>query len=294
MGKPVDARKELFKESKKRSLRRRKILLSLFIGLVVVFLIGFVLVLRLNIFIIQEINIVGNKVVKTESLMSLTEKRLAGNYLFVIPKNNNFLFSPFYLGQNIIKNFPDIENVTVQREGFTKLEVKVSERSPKLLWCLSAVEGDECFYADKTGFLFAPAPNFSDNILFKVYGLIDSDPIGGRPLSAERFSGLLSIIDSLPGLVKSAGITPAVPRRLTIDRAGDCRVLISGSNTTASSTTAGTWTIVFNQTQDLPTLASNLNTVFATPEFQADLISADHQLDYIDLRFGKKVFYKFK
>ncbi len=204
------------------------------------------------------------------------------------------MFSPFYLGQNIIKNFPDIENVSVGRDGFTKVLISVSERSPKLLWCLTAEDNDKCFYADKTGFLFSVAPNFSDNILFKVYGLIDSDPIGTRPLSADQFSELLTTIDSLPGLVKSAGITPAIPRRLTIDQAGDCRVLISGAGNTASSTTSGTWTIVFNQSQNLQTLASNLNTVFSAPEFQADLISASHRLDYIDLRFGKKVFYKFK
>lgn len=294
MGKPVDARKELFKESKKRTLRRRKILFGLFLGLVVILLISFVLFLRLSIFRITEVKVTGNKVVKTESIMSLAKTRLAGSYFWIIPKDNNFLFSPFYLGQNIIKNFPDIENVSVGRDGFTKVLISVSERSPKLLWCLAAEEGDKCFYTDKTGFLFSVAPNFSDNILFKVYGLIDSDPIGTRPLSADRFSELLTTIDSLPGLVKSAGITPAIPRRLTIDQAGDCRVLISGTGNTASSTTSGTWTIIFNQSQNLQTLASNLNTVFSAPEFQADLISASHRLDYIDLRFGKKVFYKFK
>jgi hypothetical protein len=325
----ADVRRELLEKSKAKAKRRRRIWQGIFATLFVLFIIGIILFLRWEKIRVATIEIAGNKTVQTEDLKKYIENKITGQWFYLIPKNNSLFVSKHDLGQNILVDFPDISEIKIKRDGFTKLDLKVSERAPEILWCrknastvvsvpvvspvvatattgssTSAVlqlrqdyveagstgttsDNDKCFYSDKTGFIFADAPNFSGNVMFKVYGLLSDEPIGGRPLPQEDFTDLLQTIDALPELFKTAGLSAVTPKNLSMDSYGDCKVTIAGTDLIPD------WQVIFHYRQDLNEVANNLHTIFSSTEFKADKANSG-ALDYIDLRFGKKVFYKFK
>jgi len=282
----ADVRRELLEKSRRQAKRRQRLWLMLFVILLISILVGTVFFLRWEEIRISTISVSGNKVVKTEDLDGYIKTQISGMWFWVIPKNNSLFINKLSLGQGVRQQFPDISKLEIKRVGFNKLDLKVYERSPKFLWCQSG-EIEKCFYVDETGFIFAEAPNFSGNILFKIYGLLSQGPVGSRPIARSSFVGLVKIIDTLPDLFRASGLDVAQSEKLLIDKYGDCRVTVIGLSS------GNDWQFIFHYQQDLSELASNLNTIFNSSEFKADKASLG-SLDYIDLRFGKKVFYKFK
>ena len=301
MAKPVDARRQLLVESRERTKRRRR-------GLVVVLVIGAVLVIGVFFGLLHypavhvtTVTIKGNQTIPAGEVQKIVERSLQGSRFFIIPNNVSWLIDKQILGEKLAAEFSNIRQVAIELEGFSELIVTISEREQKVLWCansqqvVSDASTQTCWYTDATGVLFAPAPNFSDSVVLKLSGLINSPDqvVGTRILPQEEFVSLLKTVEALPQVIAAAGINPTRPKRVILDRHDDVRLVISGRQTTASTSVSGDWEVLFNRDQALTELIKNLTTVLSAPEFKADIGQAS-SLAYIDLRFGKKVFYKFK
>ncbi len=83
----------------------------------------------------------------------------------------------------LLEKYKRIENVDLSTRGQT-LTVSIKEREPAYLWCEGnlSVDADtehaqKCYFADKTGYIFANAPQFSGDAFFIYAGLIEEDPI---------------------------------------------------------------------------------------------------------------------
>ena len=280
-------------ELKKR--RRRAILNKIFLsvfGLGAIFFL-FTYISRLPNLNIVEIQIEGNKTVDTEILKTTIERELAGKYLWLFPKTN-ILFYP----QNAIKNelrdkFTRLSNIDLSIKNNKILFVSLTEREAKYTWCgtgVSSVEilqgsptpeipKEKCYFLDENGYIFDEAPYFSGEVYFKFYGTT-GQPLGSYFLK-DKFKQLTSFKDILVNIELK-------PVSLYATKDGDIEIFLSRGS---SATTLPK--IIFKIDADFQNVAENLEAALTTEPLKSQLKNKYSSLEYIDLRFGNKVYTKF-
>ncbi|HEY4517963.1 MAG TPA: hypothetical protein VJI74_03710 [Candidatus Paceibacterota bacterium] len=262
--------------------RRRKVLLWKFAlggGALVLLLLALVGLSRIPGTLISKVLVSGVSGVSATSVEGFVMQKLSGSYLAFFPKANMLLYPRHSLEAALLSAFPKISSAEIGLDDFDTLHLTVIERSPAALWCTSAEEaeeGEQCYFLDQTGFLFGTAPQFEGEVFLRVYGgIADGVPqgIGGQVLSAESFRQLFSFILSLKDLEIS-------PTALWIDAEGDYTLLLSGGSK-----------ILLSKDEDLVIVRENLESVLASDSFKNGKLE---QLDYLDLRFGNKIYFKEK
>ncbi len=262
----------------KRRIFTRKILFFSF-GLLVI-LAGLVYLSRISAFGIHSIAITGNKVVDTEMIRTVVEKEITGNYLWVIPKKNVLLYPRNDIQNKLADQFKRIGDVKFYIKN-KELEVSVSERVGIYTWCgekagiVESSKTEKCYFLDKEGFIFDEAPFFSGEVYFKFYG-----PAGiGTYFSKDNFKKLAYFKDALTTI----GLKPASLHIYD----GDIKIFLSGQGRPSGPY------IIFKSNSDFQKLAENLDTALNTEPLKSNFKNKYSSLEYIDLRFGNKVYYKF-
>lgn len=261
---------------KKRSLFIKRFTL-IFCILIILITSGLILLLRMESIQIREVNIEGTNIIDKKEVQDLVDSSLTGNYFWVIPKSNIFLYKIKKLNNDLIEKFPGIYKLDVGRNGFNKIYIKIIERKPEALWCedLKNESSPLCYFVDSAGIIFARAPFFSGNVYFMYSGVLNAEsPLGVQIFTAQDFSAFQSFIKQS---TSKLGI-PIVGVELK-DR-GDFDLLLSyGSR------------ILLNKNISYDEIYNNMNAVFKSNEFSSSTLST---LDYIDMRFGNKIYYKNK
>ena len=236
---------------------------------VVTLITGLVMLSQASFLTIKNVSLAGNATISQEAVLATVDKHLTGDYLWLFPKRNIFLYPKDRLVETLLKQFATAKKVSIKRRSLQTIMIEFSERENNALWCLNE---SECFFLDSSGYVFAQAPNFSGDIYRKYFGGISADPIGQQYLSAKDFAALESFVTA----VSSLGLTP---KATYLTASGDYEIFL----TTSSK-------IMLNQEKSLVATFINLEALWQSRDFQTEL--AGKNLDYIDLRFGNKVFYK--
>jgi len=258
--------------------RRRVVLdkiLILFLGILAIF-ISLVCLSRLKSLNISDIEISGNKVVDTEAIKNVIEQQMAGKYLGLFPKTNLLLYPKKNIETELENQFKRLENINLSIKNNKILEVSVDERTPEYLWCgaESNLEVEKCYFMDENGYIFDQAPYFSGEVYFKFYGL------PAQTGSIQNFKQLISFKDILISL----GLKPIA---LYIANDGDIQIFLSGGSFVTAPK------IILRANADFENAAENLQTALTTEPLQSEFKNKYASLQYIDLRFGNKVYYKF-
>lgn len=234
---------------------------------------------------IKHIYISGNVKVEDGQIFGVVANSLRGYYYGIYPKSNILIYPKKVVGDSIMRNIPWIASVAVSG-GVNSVIVNVIEREPKYLWCDSIdkpIIDRICYYLDKDGFAFGRAPGFSGHIYPEFYG---GDKKGGYirkfVLPVEKLNTVLKIKDGGEKALADNNINLGKIYGFYIHNNGDYDLLLSdGKNE---------YKINFSLNTDV---LKKLNTVLSSPFFIKELRDGNKRLEYIDLRFGKKVFYKF-
>lgn len=282
-------------KKKKLDILKRKILI--FFGLFLIVFICFVFLLRWERLNIQSVSISGNKVLESKILENIVNEKIAGNYLWVIPKTN-FLFYP---KQNIKKEltnqFKRIKEISfnINTKDVKTLEITLSEREPKYTWCGDNIPTDieaeeyKCYFTDNTGYIFDEAPYFSGGVYFQFFGKIDNlvkeenqEYIpSGYSFMPEVFPKYISFINTLNTMgVKSSA--------LLIKEDGDLEFYLASKATLLNAPK-----IILKKDFNLEKSIENLQAALSTEPLSTDFKNKYSSLLYFDLRFGNKVYYKF-
>lgn len=276
----------LRRRKRKIFFRKSSLLLALF-----VIVVGGLIFLSWRPFLqIKEVSVAGINVLPENELLNEVEDVLGGRYLLVFPKRNIFLAPQRALEKNLKITYPRIETIDIDIDTKRKLNIVLTEREGQYLWCdgvsVSAEqEQSDCYYMDDRGKIFDKAPYFSaGNIYFSFYGNISDDIedqiLGERYLSMEEFMKLTSFIDSLDKMdIKS----------FACKEEGDDFILYLGTKK-SSNMPYMSW----RRDIDMAHLKSNVDSAFATEPFKTRYKDDFASLEYIDLRFENKVYYKFK
>ena len=230
---------------------------------------------------VTRIDISGNSVIKADDVSALVERDLSGNFLKIFPKKNIFIYPRGQIEKDVLATFPRADSVSISLGDSRALAIDLTLRKPVSLWCASAsstlsdILSESCYFFDKNGFIFAPAPNFEGPVFVKYYGILSGDPIKQVFLGGETISKLGSFLEGLDNSLKLTATNVYLKddyKEYDVFLSNGVGLYISGN-------------VPFEDS--LNNLALFLN---SSSTKQIDI----SKFNYIDLRYGNKIYYKLK
>jgi len=261
---------------KRSSLRSRRRRSRMFITLAIaVLILGAAYAVRyasyLPRFSIQHIEIAGAKDVGTEPVSTFVASKLVSDSFAFFSPSNIFLYPRKSIEEAIKKDFPRIKDVSISRESLlaTAITVSIEERKAFARWCGNGT----CFALDESGFIFAAASTTLNVATAYVFEgpLAASEPLGQTYLPGS-FVGITALLERLG----QAGFSP---QKIRTDGEQDFSIDLSHGFTIHAS--FGT---------DVGLIVKNLELVLSSDALRGK----EGDIEYIDLRFGNRVYYKLK
>ncbi len=231
---------------------------------------------------IRDISVRGGSPEETAKIENLARGFLYGRYYFTFARANALLYPKNVIEREIYDRYPTIANVSVGLSNLHQININLTERVPVALWCerigvIAAQTLGNCFQMDDTAFIFAPfATTTATTSPFLIFSsnLSTTTPVGRYYTNGSRLNNLLAFAQK----ASSAG--------LAVSEFDD-----QSDGTTDILLAEGAKFIVAPDT-DLPTALENVLTLINDPGFGG--VANLSKIDYIDLRFGSKIFYKAK
>ena len=257
-----------FLNKKKRNV---KIKMSIFGTLGVVILIGFFYWMQQPSLNIDKIEIIKNTFSKSEKIEARVSEVLDGKFLLLIPKTNALVIPRSEAEEKLKEFFPEIEKINIDLQGFHGIEVEVVEYEPKMIWCN---EEDKNYFVSKEGnvFLEEPLLHSYENLL-KMEDKKENLELGQNVIDPDFLQGLNSFAEKLGDLdieILKIKHTDEDVYRMDTNRQFE---------------------IVVSEKDDLNSAFENIETILENGALKKEDLDL---VDYMDLRFGNKVFYKLR
>lgn len=271
---------QLDRNSQERRAQRTKFLfVGILLALVVVA--GLIAFLRKKEFQVTEVKVLGAQSIDASDVASVVKASLAGNRWVVIPCSNALLVSKMSLRSELLTKVPTLADASIQFQGKNTLVVTIVEKDPRYVWC----DGETCFFVDNQGVLYADAPFFSDGVyvIFSRGGVDMTHPAGTSYLPPEGMRALEQILEHLkqyPVQVLGVDVRPD----------GDMAIRMNSLKGVAVNPQAF---ILVTKTDTVQTIHDALNLIMGDKGFVDTLKLKGDKLEYIDLRFPGKIYYKF-
>ncbi len=243
---------------------------------------------------ITKVYIQGNKQVENSRIFNIVKESLDGKYLGLYPKNNVFIYPKKMIIESLLHNIPTIASVDVSN-NHASLFLNIQERVPKYLWCddlTKSMLSRACYYLDVDGFAFDKAPSFSNHVYLEFYGGNKRGGyLGQSILSPAVIHAVVDIKDYVERLIADRRYPLGDLYGVNVyPDGGDYDILFASG--------AKEWKVIFNLDPNLlesnkQSIEKKFRAIMISSFFLKELGAAGNRLEYIDLRFGKKVFYKF-
>jgi cell division septal protein FtsQ len=267
------------KPSRARRERRRALILKVVFSVVglIILIVASSIISNLSYFRISNFEIVGLEGVDKRAVDISAKMPLIGTYLWFWPRDCYFYLSTSGVEESLLKNIPRLLSVDISRSGLKTIKISLVERKPAGLWCANT-DSQKCYFLDEQGLVFDRAPSLSGQLFVKYLGLLqsDADPLNQRYLTKESFSAL----NDLMSWVLASGISVTY---VSVDVDGFYRLHLPGGGE-----------IFVNEKQDVDRTFRNLQSLLKEKGLLSKTVSFDTNLDYVDLRFGEKVYIKKK
>lgn len=271
------ARKDFLASSRK--LRRKRLIFKAIVfGVIfVVFFSGIVAFFRIPYFQVVKIELIGNNYLIESDLIEATTRKLGGKYLWLFPKNNIFLIPKDKILAELMDEFKRIKKINIDKKYFNRIVLRLEERNNSVLYCVA----ENCAYADESGFIFEKAPFFSGAVFLKLTDQRDLND-GGYDKIIEKHLGLRLIDENkFNKIAEFAKLTDKIG-------GGVLEIILKKENIYEFYTQEG-WKIILNNKNEIKGAYLNL---IAT--LDSNIKDERAKLDYIDLRLGNKIYFKYK
>jgi len=214
-------------------------------------------------------SLLGDAVLRSSLASTLT----AQNKLF-LPKNNIFLFSPGDAERALREQGVGISKVKKRYPNTILIEFENTE--PKFIFCPDAF----CYYVNQNGIVSERAPIFSDNPL-PLLLVPHRDPILGDQIISKRAGTFLTIFQ------KSIAVLHIAAVKIEMEQSGESTTDSINITIRGESDRAHTWQLLVSESSDPEKLAGDLELLI-----REKIKDAMGRLEYIDLRFPDKAFFK--
>jgi cell division septal protein FtsQ len=249
----------------------KQLLKNLTTGFGVFFLIGLILYgvwhgTRAQAVTINEVIVTGGETISHSAVEADVSALLVGEYARFIPRR----FAWTYPENEIMAKLLEVDRVkdpALERDG-KQLLVTLAEYEPVALWCDSSTS-ESCVFLDQDGYGFASAPNLSGGAYTRFVR------IGELASTSELFTVRLDfvLLRELVALLKEYGWPVAT---VEFDQARDVFIYLAAGGELKVS-------LLLTPAQTI----DNLQTVLGTEQY---VHLEPGKFEYIDLRFGNKVF----
>ena len=240
--------------------------LILMVGIPVSLVVGLIFISRADFLQIKDFKVEGAETLSAQNIEDTALKLIYGKWLFFIPKSNIVFFNKEKLATALLANYPRIEKVDVNKQFLDEsIGLSLTEREANFLWCSLR---NECFSMTKNGLVFERSGNVGDKIIFR--GVLDNNPLMKNFATLQEMQKYLSFVDAL----KNAKIIVT-------------EINIESSDKAVAKTNTGD--IIFGP-EEVDLSISAQNAIILINEIKSKNPSA--QFNYIDARFGNKMFYK--
>lgn len=264
-------------ESKVRARRRRqRVIILLWGGFALFFLFILVAWATWVPFVrIQRVEASGAQSVASSTVQKKVQDEIDGKYFLIFAKDNILLYPKGSIQHDLLTQFPIFKSVALHIKGFTRLEVEVVERKGVAVWCgESLASSSPCFLLDDSGVVYAPAADFSGNAYERYYGSVPSLTLPTQFLTTQKFKELYALIQALKN-------TPGLSiQSVSVNSDGDVRAV-----------TRSGFVLLFVLNGASGDVYQRFNLALAAAPFTSHTLS---DFEYLDLRFGDKLFYKLK
>ncbi len=194
------------------------------------------------------------------------DRILSSKFFGVVPKNRIFSFQVEEVKDGLLSKFTNIETLEIERTSLSSILIFAKEREPVAVFC-----DEDCFFVDKSGLAYERAPIFSSGVLIKFMDKRSSEISKGKfIMNEEDFNKILEFKNKLED---SFSI-----KEIYLEDNNVCKFYLEEG-----------WYITINIKDDVDYLFNNFSLFW---EELSEKNSKD--FEYIDLRFGKKVFFKWK
>ena len=146
-----------------------------------------------------------------------------------------------------------------------------------------SINDNKCYFLDSDGYIFDKAPYFSGDVYFKFYGdsLLSNENPSGSYLMKDKFSKIIEFKNSIEKMNLK-------PTSFYLNENGE------EGNFSLFGEPGISPKIIFKVDGDYEKLAENLQAAISVDPLKTNLKTKSSSLLYLDLRFGNKVYYKFK
>ena len=249
------------------------------LGVLGVVLISTLLGVRHKTFAVRVVTINGNVQVQTTDIETRVDAIVHDERFHVFPPESILFVPHTRIVHMLTDSFPHIEHVTIERRWTDRtLFISVSERVGSFAWCgeTREVPQEHCIVADEQGVLFDHATDNSTPLL-RVFGVLapSAEHESVHPLFARVEPPYLALMHAQKQALQEAGFnaTEVVFRDkdvfFTLDKGFEVRL-----------------DATYPTTENIRALLS----VLSLDELANVSLDA---LQYVDLRFGERVFYTF-
>jgi len=251
--------------------RRRRLIVFGFVVFALVLLVGALAwASRAPVFTIQGVEVRGTHTVSKDALKAAAEGQLSTAGFALFSKRSMFLYPEKTIEKQILEIFPRVKTVEASLTAVINpsLSLSVAEREPFALWCEDV---STCFFLDDEGVLFAPS-TFTQKKMPIFYGGMVGEVREGTSFLPTRFLYAITLINELEKreiLVKS----------FTVLHEDDFEI----------KTKEGV-RLVIGFDQQIEDVASNAETALESETLEGKV----KNIEYVDLRFGNRVYYKLK
>ncbi len=233
---------------------------------------------------IHNLEIVGNVSLSVRDIATATNKFLTGRYFFTVPKESIFFYPKSAIAKSIAESFPEIKRAEIGIKNFNTLGISVAERTPSALWCvknenLAGEKIADCYKLDDSSFIFSRATTKDSAEVGFVKFFASStgaSPIGQTYLSSAFFRSLMDFAKNFSAL----GFSVVAFRERSEREQGDFEAVLEGGVR-----------LIFSRDSNLTSIFANVESIISDSGLGKDGFA---KLDYLDLRFGNKIFYKMK
>lgn len=261
--------KDVLASSKR--FRRKKILKRLlFVSVLLLFIFfgGFVGLFFINDLKVNLISVHGSSIFLKDRVEFEIKNILSSRFLLFVPQDRIFSFSEKKMEALLYVEFPELSGVSVKKDFPSTVIVEIKEREPVAVLCEE--NNRTCFYLDKTGFIFDQAAFFSSGVFLKFFNEREEQlQIGNFLLDQELFRRLLKFKERTDSLIKISEIYLKPEGIYKLQTFEGFYLILDGEDD---------WDIAF----------SNFDVFLKEITKEKNI----KDIEYIDLRFNNKVFYK--
>lgn len=264
MNKKYNSKKLLAKKKRAKKIKR-----WFFVIFILILIIGFFYWMRHPSMNIDKIEIVKNSFSKSENIEASVHKVLEGNEFFLIPKTNA-LFLPRKEAERELKEiYPEISEIDIDLKGTKQIEVEIFEYEPEAI----LISNSGKYFINEEGRVFLEEPMLhSRDDLLSIEKEIEVS-LGDNVIDKKFLNDLNLFVQKL----KDIDIKVKIAR----NPEEDVYRLETGRG----------FEIVISSVDDLSDAVSNIQAILEKGALSKEDLDF---VDYIDLRFGNKVFYKLK